>query len=210
MRYLFVLLLIVGCGQSTSGESSEDSTGKEESLEESINKEVSSEESTVKEATIIVSDSDDSGKMKQPRCEDMDGLEITQWDDVPNDYTGVAFECENGKVRQHLNVKDGKPDGFWRLWHDNGQLRDEKPYKNGVGDGVLRRWYENGQLEREWNFKDGKEDGVHRSWHENGQLMAEMNWKEGKEEEGKVIIYDKDGTIQGIKCFSDGREVDCE
>ena len=137
MRYLFVLLLLVGCGETTSGESSEESTVKEESLEESINKEVSSEESKVKEATIIVSDSDDSGKMKQPRCEDIDGLEVSDFDRVPAGFNGLAYCCVEGKVDRLCYFKDGKNDGIYREWNrENGQLEEEINIKNGKRDGV--------------------------------------------------------------------------
>ena len=142
IRYLFVLLLLVGCGGTSSG---------------------------------------DSGNMKQPKCEDMDGLEVFDFDRVPLDFNGLAYCCFEGKVYRFLNYKDGKADGVYREWfRENGQLRIEAGIKKGKEDGVYREWYKKGQLKMEINYKDGKKDGALRRWHENGQLMYETNLEDGK------------------------------
>ena len=210
MRYLYFLLFIglVGCNETTS--------------------EGSSEESTVKEATIIVSDSDDSGKMKQPRCEDIDGLEVSDFDRVPAGFNGLAYCCvegkvdrlcyfkdgkndgiyrewnrENGQLEEEINIKNGKRDGVWRTWYKNGQLKVESSWKDDKWNGIKKGWYENGQLRYEANYKDGKRDGVERRWHKNGQLMEESNFKDG--------IYDglhrgwhDDGRLRFEDNYKDG------
>ena len=188
MRYLYFLLFIglVGCNETTS--------------------EGSSEESTVKEATIIVSDSDDSDKMKQPRCEDIDGLEVSDFDRVPAGFNGLAYCCVEGKVDRLHYFKDGKADGVYRKWHrENGQLENEGHLKAGKGrDGIFREWYKNGQLEFEGSFKEDKRDGVSRRWHENGQLEFEGSFKEDKRD-GVWRRWYENGQLKVDRNYKDGK-----
>lgn len=147
------------------------------------------------------------GTLKQPNCDEMEGLQTAVGrlingkfaDDslVPNDYTGVVFTCDRGKVIEQCNFKDGKRDGLsldW--WHENGQLRAAENYKDGKLHGVSRRWQKNGQMMWEWNHKDGKADGLYTRWQENGKYV-ESNWK--------------DGRIISIKCYNDhGKQIYCK
>ena len=146
----------------------------------------------------------------QPKCEDINGLMVTNFDVVPDDYTGVAFICEEGKVNNLANFKDGKYDGVWRRWSDNGQLELEINWKDDKTDGVRRSWHENGQLKFEENHKEWKLEGLNRYWHENGQLKYEVNWKDGKITDDKVVYYNEDGAIYKTKYYEDGEEVRCE
>ena len=135
---------------------------------------------------------------KQPNCKDIDGFQTADISLIPNDYTGVAFKCVDGKVIWLYNYKDGKLEGLCRHWHENGQLKFEDNFKDGKRDGLCRTWYERWsvgvdemefskmvsemvyvELVRGWsvgvvksNYKDGKLEGLCRYWHENGQLTV--------------------------------------
>ena len=223
MRYLFVLLVfvLVGCGEAALPESSEESKNKDVSSEESNNKEVSSEESTVKEETIIVSESDDSDKWKQSKCEDMDGLEVRGFDKVPPGFNGLAYCCVKGKVEKLAYFKDGKKEGVYRKWHRGyGTLEIEQHYRAGERDGIYRQWSHKGALIKEINYKDGKKEGIRRAWDRDGQLVHEQEykddmpdgverkwingqlWWESTYKKGNLIkrtYYDEDGQIQSCE-----------
>ena len=137
---------------------------------------------------------------KQPNCEDIEGIndcDAHQNKEKFKNYSGLIKCCKNGKVEMFLTIKDGKPDGLVRKWHENGQLKAEANFKDNKPDGLIRTWNENGQLESESNHKDGKKVGLARTWHENGQLESEFNFKEG------VVIsekcFDEEGNLRSCK-----------
>ena len=133
----------------------------------------------------------------RPMCDKVDGLQIADESLVPSDYTGVVKECEDGKVQELLNYKDGERDGLRKLWHTNGQLWFESNYKDDKKDGLRKHWRINGQLISERNYKDGERDGLEKWWHENGQLKSEINYK--------------DGDLISEKCWDeDGNEIKCK
>ena len=173
MKYLFVFLLIglVSCGDDATGDATGDAT-----------------RDTTGDAKNEIA--------KQPNCKDIDGFQTADISLIPNDYTGVAFKCVDGKVELLYNYKDGKRIGLHRDWYENGQLHNEFNYKDGVKDGLARRWHENGQLRIESNVKDDKKDGLLRYWSENGQLRIENNYKDDKLISEKC--FDEDGNL--IKC----------
>lgn len=123
---------------------------------------------------------------EQPKCEDIDGIKVTNFswippNYIPPNYTGVAFLCEDGKVSLLVNYKDGKQDGVERGWFENGRIAYESNYKDGVKDGVERKWFKlKDQLQFESNYKDGELDGVHKGWSFNGRKETESNYKDGE------------------------------
>ena len=110
---------------------------------------------------------------KQPNCKDIDGFQTADISLIPNDYTGVAFKCVDGKVELLYNYKDGMPDGLVREWYENGQVSYEINWKEGKEDGLSRGWYENGHLRYELNFKDG-EPISKKEWDENGKVSTPL------------------------------------
>lgn len=208
MRYLFVLLLIVGCARPYGG-NCDDIDG----LDITSN---------------YAPDDDNLG----PNAEL--GILISNDSRIPDNYTGMAFECENGKILSVGSYKYGKADGVERRWHENGQLAYESNWKDGKAEGVhrwwfddgsisreerykdskrngvFREWYYNGQLMEETNYKDGKLDGVWKKWYENGQLLMEESIKDGKPIDGKIVYYYEDGAIKGTAYWKNGERVGCE
>ena len=134
---------------------------------------------------------------EQPNCDEIEGFQTADKDLIPEDYTGIAFKCKDGKVKGIHHWKDGKEDGLMRYWWGNGQLNLEWNYKDGKLDGLRRSWYANGQIKDEMNYKDGQVGGLVRSWFEDGQLSYERNYKDGKQISEKC--WDKDGNR--IKCY---------
>ena len=182
MKYLFLFLLVglmASCGEDASG----DATGD-------------AKRDTTGDATRDATGDAKNEIAKQPNCKDIDGFQTADISLIPNDYTGVAFKCVDGKVIWLYNYKDGKLEGLCRHWHENGQLKYEYNFKDGKRDGLCRTWYEDGQLGWEDNYKDGKLEGLCRYWHENGQLKWEDNYKDGNRISAKC--FDEDGNL--IKC----------
>ena len=101
-------------------------------------------------------------------------------------YSGwVKVLYDLGQARRLFQVKDGKPDGPYTLWHENGRKQTEGIFKDGEPDGLYTGWFFNGQKKEEATFKDGEVDGPYMKWHDNGQKMAEGTYKDGESVSGK-------------------------
>lgn len=61
---------------------------------------------------------------KAPSCDEMEGLTINYFDEVPEAYSGPIKVCyQTGELSAYLTLKDGLSDGASKQWHKNGQLR---------------------------------------------------------------------------------------
>ena len=198
MKYLFVFLyvgLMIGCGNDATQEASE----------------VVSDDRKVNLNTETV---------EQPNCDTIEGLQLVDINDVPDTYSGIAFECYNGKVSGMGNFKNGKFNGLVRSWWDNGQIEGEAYLKNGKLQGIVRSWSPNGTRDAEINYNDGQMDGFFTAWDNNDNLRYKRNYKKGKQDGlqrswhtngvlKKESNY-KDGELLNSKCWDEeGKEIEC-
>jgi hypothetical protein len=82
---------------------------------------------------------------------------------------------ESGLKETEVDYRDGKVNGWARIWYKSGQLFLEATYKDNKMHGVRRAYYENGQLFCRAEFEEG-------------QLVRRENW----DEEGNEIYLDMD------------------
>ncbi len=162
---LFAALLVAGCGEKSSSDSSESASGNPTPSNESAEPSADSPEP-------LISDADVERFAK-------DALE-NEGIGQPSDYTGWSKIVLQGQLVELMQWKNGEPDGRSMLWHDNGQKESEATFKDGEQDGLETEWYENGQKKSEETWKDGKADGPATMWHENGQKAFEATFKDGK------------------------------
>ena len=139
--------------------------------------------------------------IKQPYCDEMEGLQITNLDSVPSDYSGVVYNCYSN--HKHRNIKPNKA-RFMTL------------YKSGKINGAYITWW-NGLLNHEQNFKDGLRNGACRDWYtfrisdnnnskdsikKNSYFMIDdgsINYNETKyKRELRQELYYKNDTIDGL------------
>jgi hypothetical protein len=110
----------------------------------------------------------------------------------------------NGQLRWQATIKDGKPVGMVRFWHDNGVLEEECPNDNdGLEHGVVRKWNKDGKLLGEFHMNHGT--GLIKSWYKNDQLESESYYVHGKEY-GRSRMWWEDGTIMGVTYYLGGRK----
>ena len=100
---------------------------------------------------------------------------------------GISRRCyEDGQLLFEENYKDGKKDGISRRWygpiHGFGHILEfEENYKDGKLDGVCKYWWYNGQLEFEGNYKDGKIiDNKIVNYNEDGSIYNTEYYEDGK------------------------------
>ena len=93
---------------------------------------------------------------KQINCADIDGIKIEKLGDraeeIPSDYTGAAFYCDNGVLRNLYAYKDGDMIEK-RKFHQSGKLKMENIYNYGT-QVSQKNWDENGLLTSETIWKD--------------------------------------------------------
>jgi antitoxin component YwqK of YwqJK toxin-antitoxin module len=65
-------------------------------------------------------------------------------------------------------------------YFDNGNMESEVDYKNGKVNGWARMWYKNGKLHVEATYKNNKTHGIRTAYHENGQVFCRAKYKNGK------------------------------
>ena len=222
LLYLGIVFLLGSCGANESESSVVPNelvntvSNESESVALILNK-GGRDVSTIKMGDLEVMNED----LDQMNCEDLEGLQIADFNDVPDKYSGIAFECYNGKVKAMGNVKDGKWTGLVRSWWDNGQLEGEAYFKDGKPQGTVRSWSPNGTRDAEINVKDGKMDGLSIAWDDNDILMEKRNYKKGKQDGLQRSWYNngvlrkesnfKDGELLNSKCWDEqGNEVECQ
>ncbi len=69
---------------------------------------------------------------------------------------GIYEQFMDGKLKSHLEFKNGALDGKVQQFFSDGKLEYEGQYQGGLQQGIFRRYDYEGNLESEVVFKDGK------------------------------------------------------
>jgi antitoxin component YwqK of YwqJK toxin-antitoxin module len=96
---------------------------------------------------------------------------------VQSEYDGGGIE-EVWIYRESLFGKKEKIKEV--TYFENGHKYTEVDYKNGKVNGWARMWYENGNLHLEATYKDNKTHGVRNAYHENGRVFCRAEYENGK------------------------------
>ena len=82
----------------------------------------------------------------------------------------------NGSIDEEYEInKEGKQNGYYKLFHDNGQLKVETSFKNGIQNpGIIISYHSNGVRAREVILsKNGNFNGAFTEWHNNGNIKTQ-------------------------------------
>ncbi len=107
---------------------------------------------------------------------------------------------ENGKIKQSINLLNGKFEGKLISFYNTGELETEFFYKNGILHGEYKRYSVNKYLSETGFFCNGIRCGLHQIFYDTGELNSEYQYINGKKE-GKGIFYLKDSNICAIFVF---------
>ncbi len=84
-------------------------------------------------------------------------------------------------------------------YFSDGKKESEREYKNGKVNGWARMWFKNGQLYMEATYIDNKVHGERNAYHENGQVFCRAEYENGEilrkknwDKEGKEIYLPLD------------------
>ena len=152
---LFVALLMIGCGESSTPQAID--LDDKETLDE------------------IVAEAMVAGKI-QFRGKEGEKLAYAPNEQTP--YTGWAkTTSENGQIQSLLQWKDGKQDGLETSWYEDGQKKMEAHWKDGKLMSAVR-WKPNGEKCPVTNVVGG--NGVVVSYYEDGREIMRVTYKAGK------------------------------
>lgn len=116
--------------------------------------------------------------VKGSQAYDEKGVVYIQGEKTP--YTGVLQNInEKGVIVSEAEYKDGKMNGFSKLYYPNGKLGSEATFKADVQVGVQKDYYESGKLKAEVPYKNGKADGVAKAYDETGKVIEQVTFKNG-------------------------------
>lgn len=122
--------------------------------------------------------------------------------------TVVASKIFNNGVLvgEGIVKKNGKKNGFWKLYYASGELQSEGNFKNGVSVGLWKYYYPNNQLESEITYDNsGKKQGIQKDYLDNGQLLASTEWIDDYEN-GLFVQYNDSGEVVAKGNYKDGYE----
>ena len=89
----------------------------------------------------------------------------------------------------------GAYDGTYRKYYDSGELMLEGPYIDNKMEGKWTKYYPSGKIMEVVEMHDNAENGPFIEYYENGNLKAEGAYLDGDNEDGLLILYKEDGSI---------------
>lgn len=116
-----------------------------------------------------------------------------------------VFYYPNGKKLSEGNLKEGKPEGYWKTYYENGNLKTEGNRKNFQLDSSWKFYNEKGFITSEINYKSGKKHGVQKTYNEKGVLIQEENYIENVKQ-GKTRTFYADGKLKKEITFENNIE----
>ena len=139
----------------------------------------------------------------------------------------VEYFYPNGKRSSQGFLVKGKPNGYWRTWHENGALKSEGnrlnfkldsvwkfyssdsiptsfiTYKEGKKNGIRILFDDSGIKQTEERYIDDIKQGETRKYHKNGALRQTITYVDGKEQ-GLSYEYSNIGVILSILEYKNG------
>ena len=140
---LFVALLMVGCGESSTSSDPADPVDPLDSLKATDFDDPETVDKILAEATLIL------------EYREKNGETLSYGVDEQTPYSGWEKTMHsNGEVKALLQYKDGKPDGLSFYWHRNGQKEKELNFKDGKLMSAVA-WKDNGDECFETKVEEG-------------------------------------------------------
>lgn len=115
----------------------------------------------------------------------------------------MVFYHSNGKIASEGEMRDGKPDGYWKTYDEYGIIRSEGNRKNFELDSLWKFYDETGKLKLSITYKNGKKNGIRTTYLEDRILVDSFadNVKNGNSK----ILYPS-GKLKRITPFVNGLE----
>lgn len=105
------------------------------------------------------------------------------------------FDANSGQLLMVEDNKDGKVDGWSRLYNpNNGKLAEETQFVNGKPQGQCKKYSDTGVLIMECQYRNGLLDGPTKTYYSSQALKEEGQYTKG-EKSGVWKTYNEDGDV---------------
>lgn len=107
-----------------------------------------------------------------------------------------------GETLIEEEYKMGMYDGMYKKYYESGELMLEGPYIDNKMEGKWTKYYPSGQIMEVVEMHNNAENGPFREYYEDGTLKAEGTYLDGDNEDGLLVLYKEDGSVD--------RKMQCE
>lgn len=119
------------------------------------------------------------------------------------EFTQLFFP--SGKLSSEGEMKNGKPNGYWKTYYENGQLKSEGNRKDFKLDSSWKFYSEAGILLNEIRYSEGRKNGLYQIYYPQGNLKSSENFKNDRRD-GECRYYGEKGNLFKLVPFVDGVE----
>lgn len=120
-----------------------------------------------------------------------------------------VYKYPNGAVSGEGNIKNGKPDGFWKSYYVTGVKKSEGKYSSSQLDSIWLFFDQAGDTTVKINYLFGKKNGYYFTYKKDPSAGIYIWSKElfaGDVKEGTAYIYFPDGKIQQTISYNEGKK----
>ncbi len=100
----------------------------------------------------------------------------------------TEFLYDNGVISSKGQMKNGKPEGYWKTYYPNGLLKSEGNRVNHQLDSIWKFYSENGLISQSITYKQGKKSGKRKTYFLEGTIK-------------KIEMFEEDILTDTIKKF---------
>ena len=120
-------------------------------------------------------------------------------------YTGLLIDKKTNK--QLGKFKNGLKNGVFTEYYPNLKKKSIVNYLNGNKEGLCTEWFENGEKHLVAHYVHNRLDSDYIQYYDNGKIEVKFNYNQGKREDGRYLIYDKEGQKAEQLVYKGGVEV---
>jgi antitoxin component YwqK of YwqJK toxin-antitoxin module len=119
------------------------------------------------------------------------------------DSTWQFFSESLGTLVSEETYKNGKVDGYSKVFFPEGGLSEVRFYMNGVRNGMWEEYYMDGAIKLRGAYRDGEKQGPFKMYYPNGQVMVSGQYREGHMN-GTWTQYNDKGVVVQTDIYKNG------
>ncbi len=120
-----------------------------------------------------------------------------------------VFKYPNGSISSEGNIRNGKPDGYWKSYYVTGVLKSEGKRRNYLLDSVWIFYTQTGDTLEKIQYLYGKKSGYYYRY-KRDNIYGLYIWSRelfvGDKREGRAYLYYPDGAVKQTIPYFDGKK----
>lgn len=202
-RTVPALLLLIGCGDSSSGLTKEAAgllTGGSAA-------ERAEEDDVTSQGAKTQVEEDGVERLRCPESTTLAGNPpLEQWCERNAKMHGPYLrKHESGTRAISGTYKNNKTHGDWTWWYESGATSSKGSYVDGKRIGSWTWWHENGTRSMTGDFLDDRKVGTWTSWHEDGS-RSEMGGYVNGHKDGTWTTWSPQGAVTSTELWRMGEK----